>query len=166
MIFLNNKVAFNIVLKGGQMMNFWAVKKVTRIRGSYNVHLMLGKQGWHSVESTDLPHVWPGFNSSLVSKVVHICCWLSPFSKQFFSKAVSFPLKLTSSNSSLPRERGSFLYKYWNIIYLFIYLIFFYVHVTHKFFFRVESVEVEQPDGSVLVYPVCYMCMLHAHLHN
>jgi len=151
-------------------MNFWALKKVTHVRGSYNVHLhvMLGEQGWHSGECTSLPQVWPGFNSCLVPYVVPICCWLSPFSKQFFSKAVSFPLKLTSSNSSLPRERGwcSFLYKYWNIIYLFIYLIFFYVHVTHNFFFRVESVEVEQPDGSVLVYPVCYMCMLHAHLHN
>lgn len=43
------------------MMNFCALKKVTRVSRSYNVHLMLGEQGWHSGECTSLPQVWPGF---------------------------------------------------------------------------------------------------------
>lgn len=43
-------------------------------------------------------------------------------------------------------------------------MLFIYLHITPKLLSRVESVEVEQPDGSVLVYPVCYIYMLHVYL--
>lgn len=48
------------------------------------------------------------------------------------------------------------------LMWLPLFTLFSYLHLTNVFS-RVESVEVEQPDGSVLVYPVCYMYMLHVH---